>query len=103
MPYGHRPRRSSPRIPRAPCASPTRCPRRRRASPPRDPARRRESALKTLAILLDTRPRYLHGLRGPASVLLTPLGSATVLSYLARRLAALGHARLTIATDFGPE
>jgi lipopolysaccharide/colanic/teichoic acid biosynthesis glycosyltransferase len=59
--------------------------------------------LKAFAILLDTRPGYQDSARGPASLLLAPLGPATVLRYLAERLAAAGHPRLTIATDFDPE
>ena len=56
--------------------------------------------MKAFAILLDTRPGYLDGAPEPASLLLTPLGPATVLRYLAERLALAGHSSLTIATDF---
>jgi lipopolysaccharide/colanic/teichoic acid biosynthesis glycosyltransferase len=60
--------------------------------------------LKVCPILLDTRPAYLADARGPTSLLLAPLGPATVLSYLRRRLlASLGHTRITIVTDFDPE
>jgi lipopolysaccharide/colanic/teichoic acid biosynthesis glycosyltransferase len=58
--------------------------------------------LKVFAILLDTRPGYLDHAQGPASLLLAPLGPATVLRYLAERLSSAGHPRLTIATDFPP-
>jgi lipopolysaccharide/colanic/teichoic acid biosynthesis glycosyltransferase/carbonic anhydrase/acetyltransferase-like protein (isoleucine patch superfamily) len=57
--------------------------------------------LKPFAILLDTRPAYLD-VSGPASLLLAPLGPATVLRYLGERLSSMSHARLTIATDFEP-
>ena len=59
--------------------------------------------MKVCAILLDTRPAYLADARGPTSLLLAPLGPATVLSYLRGRLASLGHSRVTIVTDFDPE
>jgi len=58
--------------------------------------------VKAFAILLDTRPGYLDRAPGAASLLLAPLGPATVLRYLGERLAAAGHPRLTIATDFEP-
>jgi lipopolysaccharide/colanic/teichoic acid biosynthesis glycosyltransferase len=53
--------------------------------------------------LLDTRPGYLRGGRGPASLLLVPLGTATVLRFLGERLVAMGHRKVTIVTDFDPE
>jgi lipopolysaccharide/colanic/teichoic acid biosynthesis glycosyltransferase len=59
--------------------------------------------VNALAILLDSRPRYLRAAGEPASLLLAPLGPATVLRYLSERLSSLGHGRLTIATDFEPE
>jgi lipopolysaccharide/colanic/teichoic acid biosynthesis glycosyltransferase len=59
--------------------------------------------LKPFAILLDSRPRYLEGACGSASLLLTPLGLTTVLHYLSDRLSSMGHPRLTIATAFEPE
>jgi hypothetical protein len=58
--------------------------------------------VKAFAILLDTRPGYLDRAHGAASLLLAPLGPTTVLRYLGERLAAAGHPRLTIATDFEP-
>jgi lipopolysaccharide/colanic/teichoic acid biosynthesis glycosyltransferase len=58
--------------------------------------------LKAFAILLDTRPGYLDGAPGPASLLLAPLGPATVLRYLGEGLSSVGHSWLTIATDFEP-
>ena len=68
-------------------------------SPPAPP---REINVKAIAILLDTRPGYLDRAHGPASLLLAPLGPATVLRYLGERLAWAGHPRLTIVTDFEP-
>ena len=59
--------------------------------------------MKVCPILLDTRPAYLGEASGPTSLLLAPLGPATVLGYLRGRLAALGHGRITIVTDFDPE
>jgi lipopolysaccharide/colanic/teichoic acid biosynthesis glycosyltransferase len=59
--------------------------------------------LNAFAILLDSRPGYLQGAGGPASLLLAPLGPATLLSYLNDRLSSVGHPRLTIATAFEPE
>jgi hypothetical protein len=59
--------------------------------------------VKAFAILLDTRPGYLEGAGGSMSLLLAPLGPATVLRYLRERLASVGHPRLTIAADFEPK
>jgi lipopolysaccharide/colanic/teichoic acid biosynthesis glycosyltransferase len=59
--------------------------------------------LTAFAVLLDTQPGYLQGGRGPASLLLAPLGPATVLRYLGDRLLAIGHRKLTIVTNFDPE
>jgi lipopolysaccharide/colanic/teichoic acid biosynthesis glycosyltransferase len=56
--------------------------------------------VKALIVLLDSRPRYLHAGHGPASLLLAPLGSATLLRHLGDQLAAAGHPRVTVATDF---
>jgi lipopolysaccharide/colanic/teichoic acid biosynthesis glycosyltransferase len=58
--------------------------------------------LKAFAILLDSRPGYLRGACGPASLLLAPLGPATVLRYLSEYLLSVGHSKVTIATDFAP-
>jgi lipopolysaccharide/colanic/teichoic acid biosynthesis glycosyltransferase len=58
--------------------------------------------LKAFAILLDSRPAYLQRASRSASLLLTPLGPATVLHHLRDRLSAMGHPRLTIATTFEP-
>jgi len=58
--------------------------------------------LKVLTVLLDSRPRYLNGSRGGASLLLAPLGRATMFRCVGDRLSSAGHARLTIATDFEP-
>jgi lipopolysaccharide/colanic/teichoic acid biosynthesis glycosyltransferase len=59
--------------------------------------------LKAFAILLDVRPAYLKDTGGPTSLLLAPLGPATVLSYLSERLASAGHSRVTIVPAFEPE
>jgi lipopolysaccharide/colanic/teichoic acid biosynthesis glycosyltransferase len=58
--------------------------------------------LKAFAILLDSRPAYLQGAHEPASLLLAPLGPATVLRYLSEYLLPMGHSNVTIATDFPP-
>jgi len=59
--------------------------------------------LKAFAILLDTRPAYMEGAGGPTSLLLAPLGPATVLRYLGGRLSSMGYPRFTIVTAFAPE
>jgi len=59
--------------------------------------------LKAFAILLDSRPAYLERSSGPASLLLVPLGPATVLHHISDRLSAAGYPRLTIATTFEPD
>jgi lipopolysaccharide/colanic/teichoic acid biosynthesis glycosyltransferase len=59
--------------------------------------------VKAFTILLDSRPGYLQGAGGPASLLLAPLGPATVLRYLCEYLSSVGHSNVTIATDFAPE
>lgn len=58
--------------------------------------------MRVLTVLLDSRPRYLNVPRGEASLLLAPLGRATVFRFVRDRLSAAGHTRLTIATDFEP-
>jgi lipopolysaccharide/colanic/teichoic acid biosynthesis glycosyltransferase len=59
--------------------------------------------VKALIVLLDSRPAYLHGFRGPASLLLAPLGTTTVIRHLGDQLSSAGHPRVTIATDFEPD
>ncbi len=59
--------------------------------------------MKAFVILLDSRPAYVQGASGPASLLLVPLGPATILRYLSERLSSVGHSRLTIATAFDPD
>jgi hypothetical protein len=59
--------------------------------------------VKTFAILLDTRPRYLEGATAATSLLLAPLGASTMLRYLSECLTSVGHPRLSIATDFAPD
>lgn len=58
--------------------------------------------MTVFAVLLDTQPGFLQGGR-PASLLLAPLGPATVLRYLGDRLLAIGHRKITIVTDFDPD
>jgi lipopolysaccharide/colanic/teichoic acid biosynthesis glycosyltransferase len=55
-----------------------------------------------LAVLLDTRPRFLDGGPADTSLLLAPLGASTVLRYLADRMAALGHRSVSVVADFEP-
>src|SRR5947207_4356526 len=59
--------------------------------------------MKALVILLDSRPPYVQRASGPASLLLVPLGPATVLRFLGERLASMGHSRLTVAPAFDPD
>jgi lipopolysaccharide/colanic/teichoic acid biosynthesis glycosyltransferase/NDP-sugar pyrophosphorylase family protein len=76
----------------------------RHGTPPaavRRRARSAEAALKALAILLDTRPRYV-GAAGPTSLLLMPLGTATVVRYLGGWFSSLGHRGFMVVTDFEP-
>ena len=58
--------------------------------------------MRAFPILLDTRPAYLSDAGGAASLLLAPLGPATVLRYLSDSLSVLGHHKVTIATAFEP-
>src|SRR5258706_1102810 len=59
--------------------------------------------MKAFAVLLDSRPEYLRDAQGPESLLMPPLGRATILRHLSEALASAGHSRLTIATAFAPE
>jgi lipopolysaccharide/colanic/teichoic acid biosynthesis glycosyltransferase len=59
--------------------------------------------LRAYAILLDSRPDYLRDACRPASLLLAPLGPATVLQYLSGCVSSVGSRELTIAAAFEPE
>jgi lipopolysaccharide/colanic/teichoic acid biosynthesis glycosyltransferase len=59
--------------------------------------------MKAFAILLDSRPGYLQDANGRASLLLAPLGPATVLRYVSERLSSVGCAKLTVAATFEPD
>lgn len=59
--------------------------------------------MKALVVLLDSRPPYMQGACGPASLLLAPLGPSTLLRYLSARLSSMGHSRVTVAPVFDPE
>jgi lipopolysaccharide/colanic/teichoic acid biosynthesis glycosyltransferase len=59
--------------------------------------------VNVFAIILDTRPAYLADSGGATSLLLAPLGRASVLAYLRDRLDQAGHSRIGVASDFAPE
>jgi lipopolysaccharide/colanic/teichoic acid biosynthesis glycosyltransferase len=54
-------------------------------------------------VFLDSRPRYLDGCEGPASLLLMPLGAGTVLEHLRSSLSDLIDAPPVVFTDVEPE
>ena len=58
--------------------------------------------MKAWPILLDLRPGYAEPAEDATSVLLTPLGTASVLRFLLDRLAAMGHASPMIVPSFAP-
>ena len=59
--------------------------------------------MKAFAILLDSQPGYLQDAQGAASLLLAPLGPATVLRYVSECLASVRCSQITVATTFEPE
>lgn len=59
--------------------------------------------MKAFAILLDSQPGYLQDAQGASSLLLAPLGPATVLRYVSECLSSVRCSEITVATTFEPE
>ncbi len=53
-------------------------------------------------IFIDAQPTYLKAGAGPTSLLLTPMGTGTLLSYLSDRVSAMPSESLAILTTFEP-